>query len=119
MGPDAVSRDLPGIVSQRFVASDLNIPCDWTQGLLKRLLRIGFARGDPRGVQFVHKRIGTVSPYNNFVRMQAQIIRAVFEDVARSKKDEGEDDGHHHVVMQSAAWVRPEDVALDGLTESQ
>jgi len=119
MRPDAVSRDLSGIVSQRLVARDLNIPCDWSQGLLKRLLGIRFARSDARGVQFVHKGTGTVSPNNNFVGMQSQIIRAVLEHAAWSKKDEGKNYGDHHVVMQSAAWVRPEDVALDGLTETQ
>lgn len=119
MGPDAVSSDLPGIVSQRLVARDLNVACDWIQSLLERLLRVRFVGSNARSVQFVHKRVGTIGPNDDFVGMQSQIIRAVFEDVARSKKNEGEDDGNHHVVMQPAAWMRPEDIALDGLTESQ
>ena len=119
MGPDAVSSNLPGIVSQRFVARDLNAACDWVQSLLKRLLHVGFAGRNARGAQFVYKGVGTVGPNDNFVGMQAQIIRAVFEDVTRREKDESEDDGNHHVVMQSPARMRPEDVALDGLTETQ
>jgi len=51
--------------------------------------------------------------------MQAQIVGAVLEDTVRGKKDEGEDDSDHHVVVKSAARVCPQNVALDGLTGSQ
>ena len=48
--------------------------------------------------------------------MQRKVIRAVLEDAARRKKDEGKDHGDHDVVMESAARMRPQDVALDSLT---
>src|SRR5215468_4664989 len=118
MGPDAIPVDLPGIVSQRLVTSDLNVACYLIQRLLERLLRIGVA-GYAGGTHFVDKCTRTVGAHNDFVGMQAQIIGAVLENAARSKKDEGKNDGDHHIVMQAAAWMRPEDVTLDGLTEIQ
>lgn len=118
MGPNAIPVDLPGIVSQRFVTSDLNVTCDSIQRFLERLLSIRVA-GYARGTHFVNKCTRSIGAHNDFVGMQTQIIRAVLKDVAGSQEDEGENDCDHHVVMQAAARMRPENVALDGLTEIQ
>jgi hypothetical protein len=119
MRPDTIPSDLSRIVTQRFVTRDLDRSRDRIQRLLKSLLRIRFAGGNSRSIQFVDECIRAVSAHNDLVGMQAQIIRAVLEDVARSKKDEGKNDRDHHVVMQAAAWMSPQNVALDGLTEIQ
>lgn len=119
MGPDAIPSDPSRIVPQRFVARDLNCTRDRIQCLLKSLLRVRFAGSNSRGVQFINKCVRTIGSHNDFVGMQAQIIRAVLESTARSKKDEGENDRDHHVVMQPATWMGPENVTLDGLTEVQ
>lgn len=118
MSPDAIPVDLPGIVPQRLVTSDLNVSRYLIQRFLERLLRIGVA-GYAGGTHFIDKCTRTVGAYNDFVGMQTQVIRAVLKDRAGRKEDEGENDCDHHVVVQSAAWMRPENVALDGLTEIQ
>jgi len=119
MRPDAITCDLAGTIAQGFVARDLNAAGYGSQDFLESLLRIGFGGGNAGSIQFVHKSIRAVRPHNNLVGMQPQIIRAVFEDTAWRKKDEGKDYGNHHVVMKSAARVRPQNVALDGLKGTQ
>ena len=51
--------------------------------------------------------------------MQRKVIGAVLEEAVWSKKDEREDHRDHYVVVQTAAWMRPQDVTLNRLSESQ
>lgn len=44
--------------------------------------------------------------------MLGPVIRAVFEYAAGSKKDKGEDDRDHHVVVETTARMSPQDVTF-------
>src|SRR5436853_4401009 len=119
MGPDTIASDLPRVIPQSFVARDLDLPSNRLQRCLEPLLCLKVIGIAARRVQLIHKVIGAIRAHNNFVAMQAKGVRAVFEDTSRGKKDEGENDRDHHVVMQSAARMCPQNVALDGLAEFQ
>ena len=119
MGPDTIASDLPRVIPQSFVARDVDLPGNRLQRCLEPLLCLKVIGIAARRVQLIHKVIGAIRAHNNLVAMQAKGVRAVFEDASRGKKDESENDRDHHVVMQSAARMCPQDVALDGLAEFQ
>lgn len=92
---------------ERFIARYFDIACNRFERSFQRRPRVRFFREYGRRAQFIHKSIGTVGPDDNFIPMLRPVIRTVFEYAAGSKKDKGEDDRDHHVVVETTTRVSP------------
>ena len=67
------------------------------------------------GIHLIDQTLVAIRSYDNSDSMRQLFCRLVFEiNEARGNENEKQDHGDHYVVMEAAAFVRPEQVALDG-----
>src|SRR5690348_984565 len=119
MRPYTITRQLARSVAQLFITRDLDLSSDRFQSAFQSPLNVRFPGRHTRGRDIVNKRVGTVGFDENFIGMHGPIVRAVLEQAARSQKNECQNESDHYVVVQSAARMRPQNVALEGLSEGQ
>src|SRR5581483_6046754 len=119
MGPYTITRELAGSVAQLRVSRHFDASNHRQERPLKRPRYIAFIWSNRPGGKFAHKTVRPMLLNDDFAGMQRTRIGAVLEDTARSKKNKRENDRDHHVVMDPATRMCPQDVAFQRLSDRQ
>src|SRR5271166_98370 len=118
MSPDFVGNYLVFTVAHGFVPVNRNLASDRFDDALQRFANVGVAvRFHRGGVHLIEEAVIHLLHHDLSLTRRTLLRFVAKVDPKRSKKNEGQDDSDHYVVVDATARIRPPDVAFDGLGE--